>query len=148
VLGGPPVPGVEKAQRHALQQRPAGEQGVQTGQCVPALVQCAQDIEYVRPHPGTGEVPLRLLVRVEGTRQLGPHPVRGAGLTGPERVDVQSLTERGDLGLDLGERRLVALTPAPPPQSPEPPTHPAPHGRHHALRPGRHHLKSADATDR
>lgn len=118
---GPPVPGVEKAQLHALRQRSAGEQCIQAGQRVPALVQRAQDTECVRSGPVVGEVPFSLLVCVEGTLQLGPHLIGGAGLAGAEGMGVQSLTESGDLGLDFGERRLVASAPAPRPQPAEPP---------------------------
>lgn len=61
-----------------IRQRPAGDQGIQTSQRVPALVQRAQDIECVRPHPIAGDVPLCLVICVESTRQLGPHLIGGA----------------------------------------------------------------------
>ncbi|MFD0514700.1 hypothetical protein ACFQ0Q_38835 [Streptomyces aureus] len=107
------MPGVEKAERHALRQRLAGEQGIQTGQRVSALVQCAQDVECVRPSPVATKVPPCLLVRIEGTCKLGVHRVRGTELAGAEGMSVQGLTERGDLGVDLGEPRLVACAPRP-----------------------------------
>jgi hypothetical protein len=148
-LDGSSVPGVEIAQRHTLRQRPTGEQGVQAGQRVPAVVQCAQGIECLRSCPVAGEVPLRLLVRVEGTGQLSPHLIGGARLTGAEGMDVQSLTESGDLGLDLSERRLIASVsaPVPWPQSTQPPARSSTHGRNHAARLGRHDLTSTDAGE-
>ncbi|WP_406368991.1 hypothetical protein OG788_03250 [Streptomyces sp. NBC_00647] len=114
------MPGVEKAQRHTFRQRLAGEQGIQTGQRVPALVQCARYVACVRPRPVADEVPLRLLVRIEGTRQLGAHRIRGTWLAGAEGMGVQCLAERGDLALDLGEHRRVTRRAAASRRSPSP----------------------------